>query len=109
MKVFEAKIDIKNNDGLTKFLKDCEEATKQGLIDGTSELHLYIGDEKVVYSARLKGVWIGIDQYPHEEWECSNCGNIINTYIQDELEEHKYCHKCGAEMSTPWAEMRGEE
>ena len=56
-----------------------------------------------------KGVWVGIDQEPHEEWECDNCGNIINTYLQDELEEHKYCHKCGAKMSTPWAEMESEE
>lgn len=59
--------------------------------------------------SRAKGAWVGIDEEPHEEWECSHCGNIITTYMQDELEEHKYCHKCGAAMSTPWAEQRGEE
>ena len=59
--------------------------------------------------SRPKGEWVGIDEEPHEEWECCNCGNIINTYMQDELEEYKYCHKCGAKMSTPWADMRGEE
>lgn len=61
--------------------------------------------------SRPTGVWVGIDQYPHEEWECSNCGNIINADTQDELEEHMYCHKCGAEMLMPWAdmEMEGEE
>lgn len=59
--------------------------------------------------SRPTGVWVGIDEEPHEEWECSNCGNIINTYMQVELEEHEYCHKCGAKMSMPWADVRGEE
>ena len=54
-------------------------------------------------------VWVGIDQEPHEEWECSNCGNIIDTFLQYELEEHKYCHRCGTKMSMPWADIRGEE
>lgn len=52
---------------------------------------------------------MGIGEYPHEEWECSNCGNIVITFLHDELEEHEYCHKCGAKIATPWAEMRGEE
>lgn len=51
---------------------------------------------------RPSGVWVGIDEeILHEQWKCSNCGNILDTYWQDELEEHKYCHKCGAKMSTP--------
>ena len=67
--------------------------------------------EELLEEAKRKertAVWVGIDEEPHEEWECSNCGNIINTYLQDELEEHKYCHKCGAKMLTPWADMRGD-
>lgn len=63
----------------------------------------------VEVESRRTGVWVGIDQYPHEEWECDNCGNIINADTQDEIEEHKYCHKCGAKMSSSWADMEGEK
>lgn len=66
-------------------------------------------DNAIKLLSRPKGVWVGIDEEPHEEWECSNCGNIINTYMQDELEEYEYCHKCGAKMSPPRADMRGKE
>lgn len=75
---------------------------------GTDIVHLYNVIEKMQAAEnRPKAVWVGIDEEPHEEWECSNCGNIVNTYMQDELEEHKYCHKCGAKMSMPWTDMRG--
>ena len=55
------------------------------------------------------GAWVGIDEEPCEEWECNNCGNVITNVDAYELEYHKYCHKCGAKMSTPWADMRGKE
>lgn len=78
------------------------------LADRQNEI-IDIIENATIVESRPKGVWVGIDEEPHEEWECSYCGNIINTYMQDELEEYKYCHKCGAKMSTPWADVRGEE
>ena len=78
-------------------------------IDINDELVFEMIDGVPAIESRPTGVWVGIDEEPHEEWECSNCGNIINTFLQDELEEHKYCHKCGAKMSTPWVDMGGEK
>ena len=66
-------------------------------------------EELLILIKKRTAVWIGIGEEPYEEWECDNCGNIITTFLQDELEEHKYCHKCGAKMVLPWADMKGED
>lgn len=39
------------------------------------------------------GHWIGIDDFPHETWECDRCGKIIETD-----EPPHYCENCGAKM-----------
>lgn len=39
------------------------------------------------------GHWIGIDDFPHETWECDRCGKIIETD-----EPPNYCENCGAMM-----------
>lgn len=39
------------------------------------------------------GRWIGIDDFPHETWECDRCGKIIETD-----EPPNYCENCGARM-----------
>lgn len=43
------------------------------------------------------GHWIGIDEEPHEDYECDKCGNIITTWNEPTL-DYKYCFKCGAKM-----------
>lgn len=46
------------------------------------------------------GKWIGIDDYPHETWECDQCGCI---YEEMPSWTPNYCPNCGAKM------MEGEE
>ena len=52
---------------------------------------------KILPSAEKKGEWIGIDDYPHEDWECSVCGGIFcgNDAFR---EEAHFCPNCGARM-----------
>lgn len=38
--------------------------------------------------------WVGIDDFPHEDWECSACGHLYIGYH----EPSKYCPGCGARM-----------
>ena len=42
------------------------------------------------------GSWVGIDDFPHEDWECTNCGYII--YGDDDIRDLHYCPNCGARM-----------
>lgn len=50
----------------------------------------------------VRGAWIGIDDFPHEDWECSVCGEQVcgNDSIPRDMH---YCPNCGAEME---ADMR---
>ena len=42
-----------------------------------------------------RGIWIGIDDEPHETWECDRCGMIV------EMEKpYDFCPKCGAKMEV---------
>ena len=38
------------------------------------------------------GNWVGIDDFPHETWECDRCGRII------EGDRENYCPNCGSRM-----------
>ena len=40
-----------------------------------------------------RGHWVGIDDFPHETWECDRCGKIIEAD-----EPPNYCENCGAKM-----------
>lgn len=46
-----------------------------------------------------KGHWIGIDEDPHEDWECDNCGFVI--WADENIEKFHYCPICGAKMVEP--------
>ena len=50
------------------------------------------------------GRWVGIDEEPHEDYECNRCGYVCSTFTANikPSEEYKYCPNCGADM-------RGEE
>lgn len=68
-----------------------------------------IGDEIAKLPAAdvrpvVRGAWIGIDDFPHEDWECSVCGEQVcgNDSIPRDMH---YCPNCGAEME---AEERAE-
>ena len=47
-----------------------------------------------------KGNWVGIDDEPHDDWECDRCGEIVTDCGWDALPN--FCPNCGADM-------RGEE
>ena len=43
------------------------------------------------------GHWIGIDQEPHEDWECDRCGHI--EYANEDVpDKYHFCPNCGAKM-----------
>jgi DNA-directed RNA polymerase subunit RPC12/RpoP len=46
------------------------------------------------------GHWIGIDEEPHEDYECNRCGYAVSTYTAniEPHTEYKYCPNCGAKM-----------
>ncbi len=56
-----------------------------------------MGQRNVIHK---KGEWIGIDDYPHEDWECSVCGSVFcgNDAFR---EEAHFCPTCGADMRKP--------
>ena len=48
------------------------------------------------------GKWIGIDEEPHEDYECSCCGYVVSTFTAniEPHTEYKYCPSCGAKMES---------
>ena len=61
-------------------------------------------DYEVVKDSVAKGtelkqsVWVGIDDEPHEDWECGNCGFLLEAMDYPEIKQMHYCPGCGAEM-----------
>ena len=47
-----------------------------------------------------KGHWIGIDEEPHEDYECDKCGYVCSTFTVNikPSDEYKFCPNCGADM-----------
>ena len=46
------------------------------------------------------GHWVGIDEEPHEDYECDKCGYVVSTFTEniEPHTEYKYCPNCGAKM-----------
>ena len=46
------------------------------------------------------GHWIGIDEEPHEDFECDVCGYVCSTFTANikPSDEYKYCPNCGVKM-----------
>lgn len=44
---------------------------------------------------RNRASWVGIDEFPHEHYECNRCGYA---HITDDISIFKYCPNCGAMM-----------
>ena len=53
-----------------------------------------------------KGHWIGIDEDPHEDWECDNCGFVI--WADENIEKFHYCPNCGCRMVEPQKRIEKE-
>ena len=44
-----------------------------------------------------RGHWIGLDEFPHEDWECDVCGS--QAFGNDRIpQEFHFCPNCGADM-----------
>ena len=59
----------------------------------------YEHDYSVLYGALpiKRGTWIGIDDFPYEDFECSCCG--AQMLGDDKIpQEMHYCPNCGADM-----------
>ena len=43
-------------------------------------------------------VWVPIDEEPHEDYECNNCGRVVSVCSVniDPNEVYKFCPSCGA-------------
>ena len=46
------------------------------------------------------GHWIGIDEEPHEDYECDICGYMCSTFTANikPSDEYKYCPNCGKRL-----------
>lgn len=57
----------------------------------------YAALSKAIFALKAEpakhGRWVGIDDFPHETWECDRCGKIIETDVPP-----NYCENCGARM-----------
>ena len=55
-----------------------------------------------VIPIKTKGAWIGIDEEPHETWECDHCGFVIDCSGCVDPTEYrntfKFCPNCGVDM-----------
>ena len=46
-----------------------------------------------------KGAWVGIDQEPHEIYECNSCGWLL---YEVDTKDFRFCPSCGARMEEEY-------
>ena len=65
-----------------------------------SDMENEIANLPSVTPKQRTGKWIGIDEEPHEDYECDKCGYGVSTYTAniEPHTEYKYCPGCGAKM-----------
>lgn len=76
--------------------------SRMGLLRIPNEM-IRVVDKAIQHGTPLKtGHWIGIDEKPHEDYECDNCGYVVSTFTANikPHTEYKYCPNCGAKMES---------
>lgn len=75
--------------------------SKDGHMAGTEECHECMWESKYKQETQT-GHWIGIDEEPHEDYECDKCGYVVSTFTAniEPHTEYKYCPNCGAKMES---------
>lgn len=79
--------------------KDCVyQANPQDAMPCRECKHNYMDKWKA--KANKVGHWVGIDEYPHEDYECDRCGYVVSTFTANikPHEEYKFCPNCGVKM-----------
>ena len=91
-----------------------EEHGNRDFVLGIESVMEYV--ESLPSAKRETGAWVGIDDFPHQEWECNQCGKIVYTDSETGIEEYEFCPHCGAEMlnaegdgGAEWVETSGGE
>jgi len=76
------------------FIRSINEGNKTRAIHFSEE---WLNEE---YKEPKTGYWIGIDEEPHEDYECSCCGYVASTFTAniEPHTEYKYCPNCGCRM-----------
>ena len=89
----------------SEWLKELREFQKLKSIDEeTLERPMYPSEWELLLSNissdkfKQSGTWVGLDEFPHEDWECSACGGVILDKSEQEIARYKYCPYCGARM-----------
>ena len=76
-----------------------KEGQKHAMFDvAKSSLLFALNTMPTIEEERKKGHWIGIDDFPHEMWECDQCGKTIED--DDRIDDWKFCPSCGARMDV---------
>ena len=84
-----------------------KELIKSGISTDTYEdielVCKWVDEMPPVRQKEQTGHWIGIDEEPHEDYECDKCGYVVSTYTAniEPHTEYKYCPNCGARMVEP--------
>ena len=87
----------------------CDDAISREAVLTIASIHTLTVDETVKAIKNLPSVrsqepktghWIGIDEEPHEDYECDKCGYVVSTYTAniEPHTEYKFCPNCGARM-----------
>lgn len=68
--------------------------------DASQDIASVLGGIPAADVAPIKrGTWIGIDDFPYEDFECSCCG--AQMFGDDKIpQEMHYCPNCGAKMEA---------
>lgn len=98
-KWYENKSDIEDLIILITYMssvtqKSDEQLYKNGFADGYEQGHKD--------AEQKSGIWVEIDDEPHEVWECDHCGFVIDgsgcIEPYEYRDTYKYCPNCGACM-----------
>lgn len=47
----------------------------------------------------VRGTWVGIDDFPHDDWECDHCGCVVES-TNDPWNYYHFCPNCGCAMEV---------
>ena len=77
---------------------------REAALEAAKKSHLYFDLKPIINSIPsadvrpvVKGTWVCIDDFPHEDWECDHCGCMVGN-TDDPWNYYHFCPNCGARM-----------